>query len=592
MILRILLRSTINLLRLIGAPLWWIAHRLSRPKAPWIVVRLRPRLTELQGPLPWILRWFPGIARQLPTPIETLARLARSASADDRITGVVFEIPHLQAGWAACASLREIFATLRRGGKKVVAYLPQGGGNREIWVAAAADRVLLAPEAMLAALGLSIEARYLKPLLDKVGVHVEVEARGEYKTAAETAVRDSMSAAQREQLEAILGGMDRLLVSAIAARPGMNEERARDAFRRAFLRGSDAVEAGLADGVCYEDELPNFVTGDGEPARMVRAPRWLAWKEAKLLLPLRLEPFIAVVQVEGAIVGNAPSFGRGSAAVEPVVAALRAARRDRRILGVVLHVDSPGGSALASDLIHREVERLAEKKPVVAYFGNVAASGGYYVAAPAHAIVAQPVTITGSIGVVSAKLVARSLMEKIGVRVETLRTAPHADMLSPTRDLDSEEREILSRQAEGFYRAFVAIVARGRKKTPEEIDAIARGRVWIGADAKERGLVDRLGGFDDAVDEVRARLPIPEKYRALVHARPIHVRGREEPPPEPPPPGAPAAVPAAAAGALAALGLPLAEALGLALPELRDLVALTTGPDRVWYYAFGLPRID
>jgi len=232
----------------------------------------------------------------------------------------------------------------------------------------------------------------------------------------------------------------------------------------------------------------------------------------------------------------------------------------------VLHVDSPGGSALASDRIHREVLRLSEKKPVVACFGDVAASGGYYVAAPAHAIVAQPVTITGSIGVVTAKVVASELLDAIGVRTETLRTAPHADMFSASRELTDEEHDIIDRETAGFYRVFVDVVAEGRGRSAEEIDGLARGRVWSGADAYARGLVDRLGGLGDALDEVRRRTGLPERIARRLEPRRVRPRSLEVPAPEPP--------------AAAALG-----------PELRGLLTVLSSGDRVLLWA-PVPRVD
>jgi protease-4 len=189
-----------------------------------------------------------------------------------------------------------------------------------------------------------------------------------------------------------------------------------------------------------------------------------------------------------------------------VMSAIRRAREDKRVLGVILHIDSPGGSALASDRMHHELVRLAKEKPLVACMANVAASGGYYVAVAAHTIVAQPTTITGSIGVVAARLVLEPLLERLGVSTEVVKRGAHADLMMPTRPLTSEEREVLQRELEGVYRAFVGVVAEGRKRTFEEIDALAQGRVWSGADAHARGLVDELGGFDTALDLVRARI--------------------------------------------------------------------------------------
>jgi protease-4 len=191
---------------------------------------------------------------------------------------------------------------------------------------------------------------------------------------------------------------------------------------------------------------------------------------------------------------------------EQLMGVLRAAGEAKAVRGVVLLIDSPGGSVLASDRIYHEVVRLAAKKPVVAYFANIAASGGYYVAAGAHAIVAQPTTITGSIGVVAAHLVLSSLLEKLGIVTELVKRGARADMLSPSRPLDEGEREAMRREIEGYYQDFVAIVARSRNRAPEDIEKLARGRVYSGAEAYRLGLVDRLGSFETALEVVRERL--------------------------------------------------------------------------------------
>src|SRR5690606_9459315 len=244
---------------------------------------------------------------------------------------------------------------------------------------------------------------------------------------------------------------------------------------------------------CYEDELPVSLKAHRELTPLVRAPRYYAWRKERFLKKLVPERFIAVVPIHGPISGGGPAT-RGGLKLATTLATLRAVRRNPMVAGVVLHVDSPGGSALASDIIHREVERLKELKPVVACFGDVAASGGYYVAAGADAVVAQPLTITGSIGVVAARVVTEPLLERFGVKVDTIRKAPHADMLRRPGKLGAVEDAILDREVEAFYRAFVGVVARGRGRKTDEIEPLARGRVWSGKDAAARGLVDRLGG--------------------------------------------------------------------------------------------------
>jgi protease-4 len=574
-VLSTLARLSLNALSLLASPLWLLARVALRPRARWVHVRVQSRLVELERALPWFVSLVPALARSRPTSLAVLRELADFVVADPRIEGVLFELPPLSAGWASCQALREILLQLRGSGRKVVAYLPHGGGNRELYVASAADRVLASPHAQLAPLGLAASVTYFKGLLDAAGLAVEVHRRAEYKTAAEPATRDSMSDAQREQTEALLATYDRALREALAARPGVGPSGVDALFDEALIAADRAARDGILDGVCYEDELKARLTPEGKPVALVRAPRYFAWRRARLLRPLRREPFVAVIPVHGAI-GMGEPTSRSGRKFAATVASIRAARSDPRVLGVVLHVDSPGGSALASDLIHREVERLRERKPVVACFGDVAASGGYYVSAGADAIVAQPLTVTGSIGVVSARLVTEPLLERLGVRVETVRKAPHADMFRRAGKLDPAEDAIVDREIDAFYRAFVGVVARGRRRSEEQLEPLARGRVWSGSDASDRGLVDRLGGLDAALAIVRERLAGTRSPRALARLRPrlLSVRSLAVPPAEP-----------KGVDEVARLVLTRVD------PALAELWELASGSERVLCYAHDLPRV-
>jgi protease-4 len=440
--------------------------------------------------------------------------------------------------------------------------LPRGGGHRELYVASAAERIYVAPQATITLLGLSAESHYIKPLLDRVGVEVEPFARKEYKTAAERLSRDSMSEQQREQLQALIDGHTAALLDALSQRIGTTPDQTRALFEVGVFRGQHAIDAHLADALAYEDELPDKLGVDNK--KIIEADRYLDFKEAKLFRPLRRRPYIAVVAIKGAISeSGAPSGRRAS-----IVAALRHARRDRRALGVLLWVDSPGGSAEASDLIHREVVRVKEKKPVVAYFGEVAASGGYYVAAHANAIVAQPLGITGSIGVVSARLMASQLLDRVGIRTEVLRTGPHADLFSPHRPLTDAERALMNRELDAFYDSFVALVADGRGRPVEDIEPLARGRVWLAADAHRHGLVDELGGMDTALECLKANIDAPPRLRERL--RPMMVASYRL---EPPPPAA-------------QLRLD-----GSVFEGFRDLAFLLAEGPAVLYHAISIPRI-
>jgi protease-4 len=560
--LRLVLRFVRNLLCVPLLPVWAIARWLSRPKGRWIVVRLKPRLVEARQPLPWLRRLLDAGSLRRTSSLAAVRRLADYAISDSRIDGVAFVLPPLQAGWSVCVGLREQILRLRDEGKSTAVHLPRGGGHRELYVASAAERIYVAPQATVTLLGLSAESHYIKPLLDRIGVEVEPFARKEYKTAAERLSRDSMSEQQREQIQALIDGHTAALLDALSQRIGTTPEQTRALFEVGVFRGQQAIDARLADALAYEDELPDKLGVDQK--KIIEADRYLDFKEAKLFRPWRRRPYIAVVAIKGAISeSGAPSGRRAS-----IVAALRHARRDRRALGVLLWVDSPGGSAEASDLIHREVVRVKEKKPVVAYFGEVAASGGYYVAAHANAIVAQPLGITGSIGVVSARLMASQLLDRVGIRTEVLRTGPHADLFSPHRPLTDAERALMNRELDAFYDSFVALVADGRGRPVEDIEPLARGRVWLAADAHRHGLVDELGGMDTALECLKANIDAPPRLRERL--RPMIVASYRL---EPPPPAA-------------QLRLD-----GSVFEGFRDLAFLLAEGPAVLYHAISIPRI-
>lgn len=456
------------------------------------------------------------------TSLHDIREIVDHVIADPRVRGMVLTIKSLGAGMASAVSLRALLARARAAGKEVVVHLPMGGGTKEVLVASAGSKVFLGPAAQLAALGFATRTRYVKSALDKAGVVPEVYACGEYKSAGESLVRDSMSDAQREQLGKLLDCFDGALLDAIAEGRSVSRERARAIVDGGPYFGEAAIEVGLADAVAYEDEIPALLglprTKKVGPATegLVDGHAYLMARKRPLLRRLVRAPMVAVIPVHGAIAHAASPFGN-FATDEKLARMVRRARLDRRVKGVILHVDSPGGSALASDRMHHEIVQLAREKPVVACMANVAASGGYYVAAPAHKIVCEPVTITGSIGVVGARLTAEPLMAKLGITTETVQRGARAGLLSPNAPLSEDERVALMRELEATYRTFVRVVAQGRKMKVDEVEPLARGRVYTGEDAKAAGLVDVLGGFDAALRELRAMLPAEVRDDAEPH---------------------------------------------------------------------------
>ncbi len=432
--------------------------------------------------------------------------------ADARVRGVLVTLTSLEAGMATSVSLRSQLARARSAGKEVIVHLPLGGGTKEVIVATAASRLVLGPAAQLAALGFATRTRYVKRALDLLGVVPEVYACGEYKSAGESLVRDSMSDAQREQVGILLDAFDAILLRAIEEGRNVSPSRARQIVDGGPYFGEAAVAAGLADAIAYEDEIPALIglPRQDKPGPLTQgvldAGDYLAMRKRPLLRRIGRAPRVAVIPVHGAIAHASRPFG-AFATDEKLARMVRLARLDKRVKGVVLHIDSPGGSALASDRMHHEIVQLAREKPVVACMANVAASGGYYVAAPAHKIVCEAATITGSIGVVGARLTMEPLMARLGITTETVQRGARTGLLSAGAVLSPDERAALMGELQATYRTFVRVVSEGRRMPIDVIEPLARGRVYTGQDAKAAGLVDVLGGFDVALRELRAMLP-------------------------------------------------------------------------------------
>ena len=523
-----LLRFFGFLLDLLFYPLRALWRGKLVPEGTFLVLEIDGAVTDvLARPRFWEVR------AQKATSLHDVRKLVDHALADARVRGLLVTIKSLAAGMATSMSLREQLARARAAGKEVVVHLPLGGGTKEVIVASAGSKVVLGPAAQLSALGFATRTRYVKSALDKAGIVPEVYACGEYKSAGESLVRDSMSDAQREQVGKLLDRFDGALLDAIAEGRGVSRERARAIVDGGPYFGEAAIEVGLADAVAYDDEIPALLglpksKGPGPATEgMAAAGDYLSARQRPIVRRLTRAPVIAVIPVHGAIAHASSQFGN-FATDDKLARMVRIARLDKRVKGVILHVDSPGGSALASDRMHHELVQLAREKPVVACMANVAASGGYYVAAPAHKIVCEAVTVTGSIGVVGARLTLEPLMQKLGITTETVQRGARAGMLSPSAPLSEDERGALMRELEAVYKTFVRVVAQGRKMTIEEVEPLARGRVYTGEDAKAAGLVDVLGGFDTALREVRAMLPAdirdalePQVIRAPRNALPI-----------------------------------------------------------------------
>lgn len=443
-----------------------------------------------------------------PPTVRSVTDALRKAKVDDRISAVIIRPDGTAALWAKVQEVRDAVADFRTSGKPVIAYLEQGG-EQEFYVASACDKVYLMPTASLDLTGIATYELFLRGTLDKIGAYPDALHVGDYKTASNIYTEKTYTPAHREMAESLNRDLYEQLVEGLAQGRHKSAEEIRALIDHGPYLPEDAVRAGLIDDVAYEDELDDRLQLAGG------MPRWVKDEDYRHVpqgsLGLNRGPRIAVLYAVGMI-----STGRSSddttqvLGSDTVVEYLRKARADDSIRAIVLRIDSPGGSAIASDVIWREIMLTREVKPVIASMSDVAASGGYYIAMPAHQIVAEPATLTGSIGVVMVKFVIDGTLDKLGLNMEQVTSGRFADMYSPVRPFTPEERAKVEEQMQATYEAFVEKAAAGRQTTPERIDAIAQGRVWTGKQAKALGLVDELGGLQRAIALAKSRAQIAE----------------------------------------------------------------------------------
>jgi protease-4 len=501
---------------------------LKRRGMDYVVLRVRgpfpERTPEPQRPFPLSLLPWPAP----PPSVEAFTHALERLAGDPRVKGVVLLISGLTAGPATLGSLRQAIIRFRESGKRAVAYLHEPS-MWPYYLASACDEILAPESAHFQAAGLWAEAVFLKDTLALIGLEADFEAIAEYKTSPDTFRRSTMTEPHREMLESILDSLYAQVLGAIAEGRGLAEQGVQQLLDAVPLTAAQAWEAGLFDGVCYEDELAAHLGTADAPVAL------LAWERARRRLVHQRRWYsrrsIGVISLEGTIVSGPsrqpplplpvpPPISPTQAGSDTLAQQLRAAATNRHLAAVVLHVDSPGGSALASDLIWREVANLGRLKPVVVYMSNQAASGGYYISTAASAIVAQPTTLTGSIGIWAGKFVTRRLFEKLQAGREVVSRGKAAGLYADIAPFTDEERAKIRADIGGEYARFKARVAQGRGKTDGEVEVVARGRVWTGEQAVACGLVDGLGGLQAAVEKARELAGVdPHRYTSVVDIR-------------------------------------------------------------------------
>ncbi len=430
-----------------------------------------------------------------------------AARKDPRITGIVVRIGPLNTGWAKLEEIRSRLIAFQSSGKTSICYLGYDGiENAEYYLASACKQVWLVPSAPVSIHGMMAEATFYRGALDKLKIVPEYYHIAEYKTAGNEYTEKKFTPAHREEVESLLHSIYSQYVDETAAARHMQPARFDALVKSGPFLSSEAVRNGLVDRLAYWDQVQSYFRDRPGGWNQISLDRY------RTMLPASSGDRIALVHVTGLIAsggsGTSPTEGQISGG-DSVAAALRNARNDSSIHAIVLRVDSGGGSVVASEVIRREVQLANSVKPVVVSMSDTAASGGYWISAPASRIVADPDTITGSIGVLIGKFNLAGLYNMLGISSDSVATSDNATLFSDEQNFSPVQREYIQRSLQDTYMEFTEGVAAGRRMSVEAVDKIAKGRVWSGAQAKDIGLVDDLGGIERAIEVAKQLAHIP-----------------------------------------------------------------------------------
>ena len=505
--------GAVVIVALIGVALIWAAFRKGEPSIrdnSVLTLRVAGSLPDYSPDDPF-KKYFGGPDQSL----TGLVMQFKKAKVDKRIKAIILDVNLSGVGWGKSEELRDAIMDFRSSGKPVYAYI-EFGLNKEYYIATACDKIIVPPPGELFINGLAADVMFFRGSLDKLGIYPDIFQIGKYKSAGDMFTQKEMTEAHREYINSMLDDLYGRYVNTIAQARHKTPDEVKALIDNAPYSAAKAKEAGLIDDVLYRDDVEKefkkrlgykdtdeFVAVRGSDYRDV-SPESLGLNKGER---------IAVIYASGDIGSgssqNSPS-GEQSIGSDTVAKALNDAAADKTLKAIVLRVDSPGGSGLASDIIWHAVEAANAKKPVVVSMSDVAASGGYYISASAAKIIAQPSTITGSIGVVAGKPVMRGFYDWLGISNEYVLRGKNAGMFRETEKFSDEERAKFEDWIKTtYYQDFVPKVAKGRNKDAQSIDAVGQGRVWTGAQAKDRGLVDDFGGLDKAIEVAKQLAKIP-----------------------------------------------------------------------------------
>ncbi|MGB2763968.1 MAG: signal peptide peptidase SppA [Candidatus Aminicenantaceae bacterium] len=485
----------------------FVFYEIGKPPA----VKARSYLEiKLSGPIQE--RTFPDflttmLGRRQPLSMYDIWMNIQKAKVDHRIKSLVLRLGYLQCDWAKVAEIREAVLDFRKSGKTAYAYIDEAPDlDKEYYLATACDRIILHPLGWMGINGIGGYVPFLKKTLDKLGIEAEIEHVEEYKTAYNMFTEKGFTPAHKEMIESIYGDIFSHYVKELAEARGKSEKEIRELIDHGFYQGEQAMEAGLVDDLLYDDEFENLLRDKGMKLYRISHQQYIKIKPTSL--GLNKGKKIALIYGMGTIhSGEGIYQSMGGSTVARLI---RRARMDKSIAAVIFRVDSPGGSAVASDVIWREVFLTQKEKPFIVSMSDMAGSGGYWISMAADKIIAQPQTLTGSIGVIFGKFNIVNLSKKLGITSESITYGKRSDIFSPLRRFTPEERKAIKKETLWIYDRFLTKVAEGRNMNKDDVDKIGKGRVWTGSRAKELGLVDEIGGLSRAIELAKELAGIPD----------------------------------------------------------------------------------
>src|SRR5437763_4674327 len=462
-----------------------------------------------------------------PQSLSSLLAQFRKAKVDKRITAVLLDIDISEVGWAKSEEIRDVITDFRLSGKPVYAYM-ETGLNKDYYIATACDKIFVPPPGELFTIGLAADVMFFRGSLDKLGVYPDVYKIGKYKSAGDMFTQKQMTDAHREYINSMVDDLFGRYLEGIAKARSKSVDEVKSLIDNAPYNAAQAKDAGMIDGALYHDDVEKELKKrlgykENDELHIARSSDYKQISQESL--GLNKGEKIAVVYAAGDIVSGKSTFGgNGEETIgsDSLVRTINEARDDKGVKAIVLRIDSPGGSGLASDIIWRAIESVKEKKPVVVSMSDVAASGGYYIACNANKIVAEPSTITGSIGVVGGKPVVKGLYDWLGITNEYVMRGKNAGMFRETEKFSDTERQKFQEFLNATYDDFTSKVAKGRAKERTYIDSVGQGRVWTGQQGRDRGLVDEYGGLDKAIEIAKqlAKIPADKGVQRIIRPQP------------------------------------------------------------------------